>query len=126
MISCAWLPATIKLRENTASDIFRRSNSYSRQHALYQTLNAFGQFIKSLFILRYVGDLDLRQAIEMQLDKVELANRFTRAVAVGNPREFTQTEKEEQKIVEACNRVIRNSNHLLKLSRHRTAARTVA
>ena len=103
------LVATIKLKENTASDIFRRLNSYSRQHALYQTLKAFGQIIKSLFILRYADDLELRQAIEKQLNKVELANRFTRAVAVGNPREFTQAEKEEQEIAEACNRLIKNS-----------------
>ena len=51
----------------------------------------------------------LRQAIEKQLNKIELANRFTRSVAVGNPREYTQTEKEEQEIAEACNRLIRNS-----------------
>ena len=103
------LVTTIKLKENTASDIFRRLNSYSRQHALYQTLKAFGQIIKSLFILRYIDDLALRQAIDKQLNKVELANRFTRAVAVGNPREFTQAEKEEQEIAEACNRLIKNS-----------------
>jgi len=103
------LVTTIKLKENTASDIFRRLNSYSRQHALYQTMKAFGQIIKSLFILRYIDDLVLRQAIEKQLNKVELANRFTRAVAVGNPREYTQTEKEEQEIAEACNRLIKNS-----------------
>jgi TnpA family transposase len=103
------LVATIKLKENTASDIFRRLNSYSRQHALYQTLKAFGQIVKSLFILRYVDDIELRQAIEKQLNKVELANKFTRAVAVGNPREFIQTEKEEQEIAEACNRLIKNS-----------------
>ena len=103
------LVATIKLKENTASDIFRRLNSYSRQHALYQTLKAFGQIVKSLFILRYVDDLALRQAIEKQLNKVEMANRFTRAVAVGNPREFAQVEKEEQEIAEACNRLIKNS-----------------
>ena len=103
------LVATIKLKENTASDIFRRLNSYSRQHALYQTLKAFGQIIKSLFILRYVDDLELRQTIGKQLNKVELANRFTRAVAVGNPREFIQAEKEEQEIAEACNRLIKNS-----------------
>lgn len=103
------LVTTIKLKENTASDIFRRLNSYSQQHALYQTMKAFGQIIKSLFILSYVHDLDLRQAIEKQLNKVELANRFTRAVAVVSPREFTQTEKEEQEIAEACNRLIKNS-----------------
>lgn len=103
------LVATIKLKENTASDIFRRLNSYSRQHALYQTTKAFGQIIKSLFILRYVADVTLRQAIERQLNKVELANRFTRAVAVGSPREFIQATKEEQEIAEACNRLIKNS-----------------
>lgn len=103
------LVTTIKLKENTASDIFRRLNSYSRQHALYQTLKAFGQIIKSLFILRYVNEVELRQAIEKQLNKVELANRFTRAVAVGNPREYTQVEKEEQEIAEGCNRLIKNS-----------------
>ena len=103
------LVTTIKLKENTASDIFRRLNSYSRQHALYQTLKAFGQIIKSIFILRYIDDLELRQAIEKQLNRIELANRFTRAVAVGNPREFTQAEKEEQEIAEACNRLIKNS-----------------
>ena len=103
------LVATIKLKENTASDIFRRLNSYSRQHALYQTIKAFGQIIKSDFILRYADNLDLRQAIEKQLNKIELANKFSRAVAVGSPREFLQTEKEEQEIAESCNRLIKNS-----------------
>ena len=65
-------------------------------------MKAFGQIIKSVFILRYLDDLELRQAIEKQLNKVELANKFTRAVAVGNPREFTQGEKEEQEIAESA------------------------
>ena len=38
-----------------------------------------------------------------------LLNRFTRAVAVGSPREYTQVEKEEQEIAEGCNRLIKNS-----------------
>lgn len=32
-----------------------------------------------------------------------------RAVAVGNLREYTQAEKEEQEIAEGCNRLIKNS-----------------
>lgn len=103
------LIATIKLKEVTASDLFRRLNSYSKQHALYKTMKAFGQIIKSLFILRYLDDVELRQAIEMQLNKVELANRFTRAVAVGNPKTYTQAEKEDQEISETCNRLIKNA-----------------
>ncbi|WP_167496550.1 Tn3 family transposase [Desulfopila sp. IMCC35006] len=102
------LVATIKLKKTTALDIFRRLNSYSKQHSLYQTLKAFGQIIKSFFILRYIDDLELRQAIEKQLNKVELANKFTRAVAVGSLYEFTQAEKEDQEIAESCNRLIKN------------------
>jgi TnpA family transposase len=72
-------------------------------------MKSFSQIIKTLFILRYIDEVELRQAIEKQLNKVELANRFTRAVAVGNPREYTQAEKEEQEIAEGCNRLIKNS-----------------
>ena len=100
---------TIKLKETTASEIFHRLNSYSKQHRLYQGLKAFGQIIKTQFILHYLDDVELRQSIEKQLNKVELANRFTRAVAVGDPRGFSQGEKEEQEIAESCNRLIKNS-----------------
>ena len=111
------LVATIKLKESTASDIFRRLNSYSRQHSLYTALKAFGRIIKSTFILRYIGDVELRMAIENVLNRVELGNRFTRAIAVGNPREFSAGDKEEQEIAETCNRLIKNAivcwNYLL-------------
>ncbi|MBL8497061.1 hypothetical protein ABF87_10785 [Nitrosomonas sp. JL21] len=46
---------------------------------------------KIRFFLRYIDDVELRQAIEKQPNKVKLANRFTRAIAVGNPRGFTAT-----------------------------------
>ena len=114
MITASWddvlrLVATIKLKESTASDIFRRLNSYSRQHGLYTTLKALGRIVKSTFILRYLDDVELRMAIEKQLNRIELGNRFTRAVAVGNPREFTSGDKEEQEIAEACNRLVKNA-----------------
>ena len=58
------------------------------QHALYRALKAFGQVPKSLFILQVTDDPVLRQAIEKQMDRIEHVHRFTRAVSVGNPREF--------------------------------------
>jgi len=50
----------------------------------------------------------LRQAIEKQMDRIEHVYRFTRAVSVGNPREFLQAEKEDQEMAEACKRLIKN------------------
>ena len=92
----------------TASELFRRLNSYSKQHELYRALKAFGRIIKSLFILRYIDETELRQTIEQQLNKIEHAHRFTRAISVGNPREFIQAEKQEQEIAEGCKRLIKN------------------
>src|SRR3546814_7532319 len=54
-------------------------------------------------------DVSLRMAIEAQLNQVELANRFTRAVAVGNPREFAYAHQDDQQVAEACNRLIKNA-----------------
>ena len=68
--------ATIRLKETTASDLFRRLNSYSKQHALYRALKAFGKVLKSIFLLRYIDDVELRQAVEGQLNKIESAHRF--------------------------------------------------
>ena len=62
--------------DNQAADTCKNAdniNSYSKQHALYKAMKAFGQIIKSLFILRYLDELELRQAVEKQLNKVELA-----------------------------------------------------
>jgi TnpA family transposase len=80
--------ATIKLKETTASDLFRRLNSYSKQHGLYQAIKAFGQILKSHFILRVIDEPALRMAIERVLNGIEHIHRFTRAVSVGNPCEF--------------------------------------
>jgi TnpA family transposase len=88
--------ATIKLKETTASDIFRRLNSYSKQRGLYHALKAFGQILKSIFILRVIDEPVLRMSIEKVLSAIEHVHAFTRAVSIGNPREFLQAEKEDQ------------------------------
>jgi TnpA family transposase len=103
------LIATIKLKETTASDLFRRLNSYSKQHPLYAALKAFGRIPKSIFILQYIDDVELRQVIEKQLNKIESSHRFSREISIGNGRELAQAEKQEQEIAEACKRLIKNA-----------------
>jgi len=103
------LIATLKLKETTASQLLKRLSSYSRQHPLYRALKAFGQIIKSLYILTYLDDIELRQAVEKQLNKIESANKFEKAVFYGNNQEFQQETKEEQLIAEGCKRLIANA-----------------
>jgi TnpA family transposase len=47
-------------------------------------------------------------SIEKVLSGIEHVHAFTRAVSVGNPREFLQAEKEDQEMAEACKRLIKN------------------
>ena len=101
--------ATLRLKVATASQLFRRLNAYSRQHPLYQALKEFGKIPKTLFILKYVDDPALRQAIEKQLNKVEGSHKFAKAISFGHNQEFIQSEKEDQEIAEGCRRLIKNA-----------------
>ena len=101
--------ATIKLKHTTATRLFRRLNSYAHQHRLYRALKEFGKIIKTLFILQYVDDLELRQAIEKQLNKGESAHKLTRALSFGSNQEFRQDEPEEQELAEGCRRLLKNA-----------------
>lgn len=101
--------ATIQLKITSASQLFRRLNSYSKQHSLYQALKEFGRISKSLFILKYYDDCTFRQSIEAQLNKIESSNKFSKAVSFGQSNEFIQSEKEEQEIAETCRRLIKNA-----------------
>jgi TnpA family transposase len=101
--------ATIQLKITTASQLFKRLNSYSNQHLLYQALKEFGRITKSLFILKYRDDCVFRQSIEAQLNKVESSNKFSKAISFGHSQEFVQSEKEDQEIAESCRRLIKNA-----------------
>jgi TnpA family transposase len=101
--------ATIRLKVTTASQLFRRLSSYSKQHPLYKALKEFGMIPKTLFILKYTDDMEFRQSIEKQLNKVEGSHKLTKAISIGNDQAFLQGEKEDQEIAEGCRRLIKNA-----------------
>src|SRR5437762_7232975 len=101
--------ATIILKETPASQLFERLNSYSHQHPLFKALREFGQIIETMFILRYIDEPEIRQAIEKELNKLEHTNKFAKAVFHDNNHEFRQETREEQLIAEGCKRLIENA-----------------
>lgn len=100
---------SIKLGYTTASQIFKRLNSYTEDNnPLYVALKEYGRIIKSLHILRYIDNLELRQAIHKQLNKGESGNKLDRALAIGHTG-LSLATREEQEEVENCKRVIKNA-----------------
>ena len=69
-----------KKRETTASQLLKRLTSYPKQHKTYLALREFGRIIKTKFLLEYIDDVTLRQQIEKQLNKIENANKFSKAI----------------------------------------------
>ncbi|OJY11825.1 MAG: hypothetical protein BGO90_13935 [Legionella sp. 40-6] len=101
------LIATIKLREHRASTILKRLGEYSNQHPLEDALKEFGRIIKSIFVLKYIDDMAWRQSIEKQLNKGELANKFSAAVSFAD-QNILESLKEDQEIAVMCKTIIQN------------------
>ncbi|MEO8402596.1 MAG: Tn3 family transposase [Gammaproteobacteria bacterium] len=100
---------SIKLKETTASQVFKRLSSYSKNHPLYKALRELGKITKTLFLLTYMDDVELRQSIQKQLNKIELSNKFSDAVFFANNQEFKQGSKEDQEIAMNCRMLIQNA-----------------
>ncbi|KZZ41805.1 hypothetical protein A3758_15745 [Oleiphilus sp. HI0118] len=76
---------------------------------MYRALKEFGRVIKSQFILTYFDDEDLRQQIQKQLNRVELSNRFSRAVFFDNDQAFQEGVLADQEVATACKLLLQNS-----------------
>lgn len=113
--------ATIKTRRATASQLFKRLSSYALDHPLYRALKEFGRIIKTQFILTYYDDTELRQRIELQLSRVELANKFSAAVFFDNDHAFQDGSLQQQDMAATCKLLLQNAIILwnyLSLSEH--------
>ena len=100
---------TIKLRENSASILFKQLNSYTQDHPLYKALKEFGRIVKTHFLLNYFDNVKLRQRIELQLNRVELSNRFSKAIFYANNQVFQQGSPKDMLVATACKVLIQNA-----------------
>ena len=100
--------ATILTKTTAAPQLLKRLNSYSKEHALYKALKEFGRIIKSIYILTYIDDLKLRQQVNRQWNKIELSNKFSKAVFFVDSQPFKVGSKDEQILIVACKSFIQN------------------
>jgi len=103
------LVVSLKLKYCTTSQLSRRFNSYSRQHPLYAVIKEYGRMPKTLNILRFMDDLELRQDSRKSGNAIESSNRFSNAIFFANGGEMIFLTRTEQQIAEACKRLIKNA-----------------
>jgi len=103
------LVCTIKLGYSKASTLFRRLNSYSKQHPLYKALKDLGRLYKTEYIYQYMDDELIRKTVSGSLSKIESSNNFSKAITIGNNQELIWATRKEQLIAEGCKRLIANT-----------------
>ncbi len=63
---------------------------------------------RTLYILEFIDDVELRQSVQKALNRREAYHRFRRAVAFVNGGKFRVKTEDEQQIWNECSRLITN------------------
>ena len=90
------LAASIRHGTVTASLILRKLGSYPRQNSLALALRELGRMERTLFLLEWMQDVDLRRRVQVGLNKGEARNALARAVFFNRLGEFRDRDLENQ------------------------------
>ncbi len=100
--------ASIILGRSSAAATFDRLSRSEKQNRLYQAFMEYGRIMKTNFLLEYYDNVDLRQRIEKQLNRVELGQKLHRAVYFGRKGKLYVAEPEDMERVVLCTTLIKN------------------
>jgi TnpA family transposase len=67
------------------STLLRKLGSQSRQNKLNRAFRELGRVVRTLFLLRYISEADLRRSIRAETTKVESYNDFLDWIGFGGP-----------------------------------------
>jgi TnpA family transposase len=102
LITAQWeeilrLAASIRHGTVTASLIVRKLASYPRQNSLHATLREVGRIERTLFMLEWMQDPELRRRVQVGLNKGEARNALARAVFFNRQGELRDRTFESQR-----------------------------
>lgn len=80
------MQVVLSIREGKISSslLLRKLGNYSRKNRLYQAFQELGRVIRTLFLLEYISDVELRETITAQTNKVEAYNRLSSWCSFGS------------------------------------------
>jgi len=90
------------------SDILRRLSSASRKNKLYFALRELGRVVRTMFLLRYLSDVELRHTIQTATTKSERFNHFVQWVSFGGDSVIAENVRDEQRKFIKYNHLVAN------------------
>jgi TnpA family transposase len=88
----------LSLKTGTISsmELLRKFGVHSKKNKLYRAFRELGYVIRTLFMLDYISDMDLRESITVQTNKSEAYNGFSEWLSFGNPFSIVASNDPEE------------------------------
>jgi hypothetical protein len=89
---------SIQAGRTTPSVLLRKLGTYNRRSLLYRAFREIGRVERTLFLLRFIADTEIRRTIRAETTKIETFNDFLDWVSFGGPvvRSGDPVEQEKQ------------------------------
>jgi TnpA family transposase len=97
---------SIKAGQVTAATILRRLGTYSRKNKLYFAFQELGRVIRTMFLVNYLSDAELRRTITATTNKCEAYNGFTQWVAFGGGSVIAENNRDDQRKIIKYNHLV--------------------
>jgi len=99
---------SIKKGQISASTILRRLGTYSRKNKLYFAFRELGKVVRTVFLLRYINEIELRQTIQSATNKSEEFNGFAKWLFFGGEGIIAENIRHEQRKIVKYNHLVSN------------------
>jgi len=100
----------------SSSKLLRKLGNYSKKNRLYQAFQELGYVIRTLFLLDYISDVELRETITAQTNKVEAYNGFSDWCSFGNDILVASNDENEMEKAVKYNSILTNAVMLQNVS----------
>ena len=92
----------------TPSTILRRLGTYSRKNRLYLAFRELGVAVRTGFLLQFLGNAELRSAIQAATNKSESFNDFVKWLEFGGGGVIAENDRSEQRKIIKYNHLLAN------------------
>lgn len=100
---------SIKAGKVSSAMLLRKLGNYSRKNRLYQAFRELGRVVRTVFLLEYLSDPQMRQSITERTNKVEAYNGFAKWLFFGGEGIIAENDPEEQEKMIKYNDLVANA-----------------
>lgn len=99
---------SISLGKVRSSTILRKLGTESRKNKLYVAFRELGRVVRTIFLLQFISDEELRRTINAATNISEAWNGFVQWIAFGGEGVIRQNNREEQRKIIRYNHLVAN------------------